>query len=135
MLRRVVFPVTHRHPFEASREPEEQELPVRLTETLGILSWKDDNSSRVKEEVRGRGKEPEGDLTFPLFCRLQALVQRLLGEGRSWNHGLLLLLSQVDVLCHFVEERNLCLSYPCVAPESRLLPIPASPLTWSPGLC
>lgn len=57
----VVFPVTHHHPFEASREPEEQELPVRWTETLGILSWKDGNSSKVKEEVRGRGEEQEGD--------------------------------------------------------------------------
>lgn len=42
---------------------------------LGILSWKDDNSFRVKEEVEGGGREQEGDLTFPLFCRLPGPVQ------------------------------------------------------------
>ena len=39
--------------------------------TPGILSWKDDDSSRVKEEVKA-GREQEGNLTFPLFwgCQL-----------------------------------------------------------------
>lgn len=36
----------------------------------------------MKEEVKG-GKEQEGDLTFPLFCRLPALVQWLAGGGEE----------------------------------------------------
>ena len=86
----------------------------------------------MKEEVEG-GTEQEGDLTFPLFCRLLALVQWLSGGGEELESCTSLSMSKGMYYTIFVKEGNLYTFYPCVASESGLLVISAIPLTLSLG--
>lgn len=80
--------------------------------TLGILSWKDDNSSRVKEEVEGDTEW--SDLTFPLFCRLPALVQWSFREGEELESCTSIVAVLSGCTVPFCQGGDLCLSLCCL---------------------
>ena len=77
------------------------------------------------------GTEQEGELTFPLFCRLLALVGWLLGGGEEFESCPSLSMSKE--VYHFIQDGNLYPFYPCIASESGLLVIPYTLLTLTPG--
>lgn len=77
------------------------------------------------------GTEQEGELTFPLFCRLLALVGWLLGGGEELESCPSLSMSKE--VYHFIKDGNLYPFYPCIASESGLLVIPYTLLTLTPG--
>jgi hypothetical protein len=84
--------------------------PSQTDWALGILSWKDDNSGRVKEEVGGQlggCRELESDLVFPLFCRLPGLVRWVVWglEGTGIPQFLVAVLSGHPV--YFIKGREL----------------------------
>lgn len=80
LLRRVVFPVTHRHPFEASREPEEQELPVKLTERLAFFHGKMTTHPGWRRKWRQAGNRR---VTWRFHCFQAASSSAVVTGGRG----------------------------------------------------